>query len=366
MYNWFLNLSTRAKLTVTFGIGVLSLISVIVVSVLMMMSLRDEQLMLKDITISNVVDYKSLETNINSNRVALLRMMRTRDRGIQEALEREIKDVGAESDEIMKRLFARVERDPIPSEKLRELDKVRKEFNKIRDEVMIPEIRRGVTGDLEKAFELNSELYSKVKLLSSELSDIASKEAELAVRRTVKLVNKAIYILGIIGVSVFLISLFMIPFINSTIAGPLNQITQSASRIATGDLEVEMVQQLRHDEIGMLWQSFKDMSDSLKGMSRLAEQIADGDLTVTVNPRSKKDVLGYSFGLMAENMRGLVREIKEGVTELNESTIEIIAATKDVYTDVGETEASTNLQKATQRLEALGDRLNLVVSQIKT
>lgn len=266
----------------------------------------------------------------------------------------------------MKRLFARVERDPIPSEKLRDLDKARKEFNKIRDEVLIPKIRRGETLDLEKAFELNSELYSKVKLFSSELSDIATKEAESAVRRSVKQVSNAIYTLGGIGVSVFLISLFMIPFINSTITGPLNKLTLSAASIAIGDLEVEMGQQVRKDEIGMLWQSFKDMSDSLKDMSGIAEQIADGDLTVTVKPRSKKDVLGYSFGLLAENMRGLVREIKEGVTELNESTTEIIAATKDVYTDIGETEASTNLQKATQRLEALGDRLNLVVSQIKT
>lgn len=54
------------------------------------------------------------------------------------------------------------------------------------------------------------------------------------------------------------------------------------------------------------------------------ERIADGDLTVKVKPRSSVDALSISFGLMAENLQGLVREMKSGASSLEKLAGEVV------------------------------------------
>lgn len=363
--NWFLNLSTKAKLSIGFGLGLFSLLVVIITSVAMMKSLGASQQKIDEIYLNNVIDYLTLEKNLNSNRIALLRMMRTRDRSLHNALREEINKTAQENNVIMERLFLRVERDPIPPEKFKELDAARKEFNRVRDEIIIPMIYKGKEQDMERAFEVGSDLYQRVRALCSELSGMASANAHLAVQKSVSQVRNAIYVLTAIGVLVLALSIFMIAYLNNALAVPLGRMTQAASKIAEGDLEAQLFEEDRKDEVGTLSRAFNSMAESLTNLAKLSEQVADGDLTVSMKPRSKKDVLAYSFGIMAENLRGLVKEIKDGVSELEESTTEIITSTRNVYTDLGETEASRQLQVATQRIEELGKRLNMIVSQIK-
>jgi methyl-accepting chemotaxis protein len=194
---------------------------------------------------------------------------------------------------------------------------------------------------------------------------MASDKARDAVQKSITQVNKALYILAGIGVLVLVLSIFMIAYLNKTIAVPLRQITRAASKIAEGDIETELLPENRKDEVGMLCQSFNSMTASLRNLSKVSEQAAEGDLTVSIKPRSKRDVLAYSFGIMNENLRGLVKEIKDGVVGLDESTAGIIKAMRDVYTDMGESAASRQLQVAAEKLEELAKRLSMIVSQIK-
>lgn len=363
--NYFLNLSTRAKLSVGFGIGLISLLIVIITSIAIMKSLGASQQKIESIYLNNVIDYMTFEKNISANRIALLRMMRTRDRSIQNVLQTDMSKTAKENDEIMERLYVRVRLDPIPPEKLKELDTARKEFNKLRDEVIIPMIRKGNDRELEKAFEIGTDLSQKVKSLCAELSKLSSDYARDAVKNSITQVRNAVFVLIGIGVLVLVLSIIMIMYLDKTIAVPLRQITVVASKITEGDIETELLPENREDEVGMLCQSFNRMADSLRELSKVSEQIAEGDLTVSMKPRSKKDVLAYAVSVMAENIRGLVIEINQGIKDLEESTAESVSATLDVYKDMGETPASRKLQVATQRIEELGKRLRMIVSQIK-
>jgi hypothetical protein len=65
--NYFVNLSTRAKLSVGFGLGLISLLVVIVISIGLMKSLGASQEQIEKIYLNNVIDYLTLEKNINSS-----------------------------------------------------------------------------------------------------------------------------------------------------------------------------------------------------------------------------------------------------------------------------------------------------------
>ena len=52
------------------------------------------------------------------------------------------------------------------------------------------------------------------------------------------------------------------------------------------------------------------MTDWLQQMTDVAEQIAAGDVNVTVTPRSERDRLGHAFALMVHNLRAITSELR--------------------------------------------------------
>src|SRR5438874_1925004 len=62
------------------------------------------------------------------------------------------------------------------------------------------------------------------------------------------------------------------------------------------------------DEFGEMARDFESMIDYLRSTVGVAEAIADGDLAVEVEPRSKRDALGNSLAAMTASLRRLVSE----------------------------------------------------------
>lgn len=137
--------------------------------------------------------------------------------------------------------------------------------------------------------------------------------------------------------------------ITRNIAGPLKALSQAAQRIAIGDLPADLASTARRDEVGILSQTFSQMTQSLKQMSEVAKRIAKGDLTAEISPQSDKDILGNAFVAMVSNLRKAMSEIGEGIGVLGASTSEILATTKQVSTGAAET--ATSVTETTTTVE---------------
>jgi methyl-accepting chemotaxis protein len=170
-------------------------------------------------------------------------------------------------------------------------------------------------------------------------------------------------------------------FITGNIVRPLGEITRCASRIAEGELDNLIPAGNRKDEIGILAQTFTRMGNSLNVMAATAQQIAAGDLSVTVipqserdvmgtslagmvvslknsaeiarqiavgnlsitvQPRSGKDVMGNALADMVRNLKELTTEIIEGINVIAVSSSEIIASTTQVASGAAETSAAVS------------------------
>ena len=68
----------------------------------------------------------------------------------------------------------------------------------------------------------------------------------------------------------------------------MNDVTHVAEKIASGDLSVSV--ELRSSE-DRLMRSLKAMIGSMQEISKAAERVAEGDLTVVITPRSPEDRL---------------------------------------------------------------------------
>jgi methyl-accepting chemotaxis protein len=144
------------------------------------------------------------------------------------------------------------------------------------------------------------------------------------------------------------------------ITDPLRQAVTVAEQIAVGDLSVTVPLDDRRDEFGVLLQSFQRMVKSLQDVARAAERIAQGDLSVTVQPQSPKDTMGNVLAKLVQNMREITQQIQNGVSLLSSTTSEILAATAQVA--AGATQTASAVTETAATVEEV-KQTSLVASQ---
>ncbi len=84
---------------------------------------------------------------------------------------------------------------------------------------------------------------------------------------------------------------------------PFVQMSKIAEQVAGGDLSVEVPFASRRDEIGTFGQLLQRIIDAFKQQASTAEQLSQGNLTVDVKPESDHDVLGHALARIATTLR---------------------------------------------------------------
>ncbi|WP_368518606.1 MCP four helix bundle domain-containing protein, partial [Rhizobium sp.] len=87
----------------------------------------------------------------------------------------------------------------------------------------------------------------------------------------------------------------------------LKKIQAVAEGVAIGDLN-QNIEIKTNDEIKDLVNTINVMTGNLRNTATIADQIANGDLTVKPKPMSEKDTLGISLQSMVERLRGVVAD----------------------------------------------------------
>ena len=177
-----MSLSTRAKLLLSFGVFVAVLACVASIAVTSMREIQRAQKYLQQVSLTNALDLLRLEANLNENRVSLMLMVSVNEPAVLDSLQQDITTVSRRNDEIMRRLRERNAADPALSARLKELEQVRGDFNRIRDEQTIPMIR---AGEIEEArnfiASVQTDRYLRVREIVGALSNTAVEEAQIAV-----------------------------------------------------------------------------------------------------------------------------------------------------------------------------------------
>jgi methyl-accepting chemotaxis protein len=194
----------------------------------------------------------------------------------------------------------------------------------------------------------------KEKIVTDEIrkvvGEMQSEENELLKQRSAEENSRAhstelTIVLGTLFASVFVaLAGFLI---TRNISVPLKHLSGAAQNIAAGDLHVTVSSNGRRDEVGVLAETFGLMTKSLQELSRAAERIATGDLTVEIKPKSEKDVLGNAFATMRDKLRKVTAEIQKSVHVLSSSASEILATASQVASGASETATAVSETTAT-------------------
>src|SRR5438477_3648598 len=183
-------------------------------------------------------------------------------------------------------------------------------------------------------FYLQKDASSWVKN-STEFLDVADKENKKIVEdRRISDESAAAWTIAI-SIAGLILSLMFGSFIAyrtaASITDPLAKLMTVAHKIGnTGDLDhnIELDTQ-RQDEIGELARTFANMVTYLKEMATVSEAIANGDLMVEVDPRSKQDTLGHAFQQMVDSMRGLVPSVRDLASHAASASSQVAGASDE-------------------------------------
>ncbi len=107
--------------------------------------------------------------------------------------------------------------------------------------------------------------------------------------------------------------------IRVAIIRPLFSLKQTSEALATGDVDQEVVIGT-NDEVGDMAGAYAEAIRYMKEMAGITTRIADGDLTVPINPRSEKDILSHSFSRMVGRQRELIGGVKKAAGSVAEAS----------------------------------------------
>jgi|GEM_PF-5716611 len=167
------------------------------------------------------------------------------------------------------------------------------------------------TGGAPKASDI-SELTGKATSLSAQMSAYQDKAngvlKGLLEKRSSMLLVRRNSVLSILVVCLSVLSYLFIGFYRSTLGGMMG-VLKIARNIAEGDFDHPLAVATQ-DEVGQLSEDMlRQMADGFREVAATAERIANGDLTLDIQPRSDRDSLRITLKAMVGDLGTLIDSV---------------------------------------------------------
>jgi methyl-accepting chemotaxis protein len=198
---------------------------------------------------------------------------------------------------------------------------------------------------------------------SSAVLDQANMDISKALAESQKAADRAstisfvVIVLGTVFAIIF--GMFRAYTTSNSITQPLQHLITVAQEIGdSGDLE-QNIDIHRNDEIGALATTFNNMVAYLKEMAAVSIAVAEGDLTVEVSPRSKRDTLGNAFVRMSRGLQEIVRTTRDGASQVSAGSNQVAgAADESAKVSV---QASSAIEEVTSTMHEMSINVQNVV-----
>ncbi len=187
--------------------------------------------------------------------------------------------------------------------------------------------------------------------------EVASDEAEKRVEGQVEGLRTVV--LGICIFCLIISGLYSWGIIKSIVI-PVAKLSKASKKLAMGDVDVDCTK-LYDDDLGELMDDFANMAAAIKEQARIAEIISKGDLTVQVEPRCEKDVLGKALKKLVKDDNATLGNIKESTMQMTIGAEQVATASQALAQ--GSTEQASALEQVTASMDEIAERTKANASE---
>ncbi|MBR0987585.1 methyl-accepting chemotaxis protein [Bradyrhizobium liaoningense] len=143
-------------------------------------------------------------------------------------------------------------------------------------------------------------------------------------------------------------------WISLNISRSLAKAVGLADAVAIGDLS-HKIDTSSNDEIGDLVKSLNAMTANLNATAAVANEIAQGNLTIEAKPLSDKDTLGLALERMVEKLRQIVSEALTAAQNVSAGSQELSASAEQL--SQGATEQASSAEEASSSMEEMASNV---------
>ena len=148
--------------------------------------------------------------------------------------------------------------------------------------------------------------------------------------------------------------------VSRSIRIPLKEIVKAIKVIGEGGVEVELHKRA-DDEFGQIVDALLETVDNVKEDADIAYHIAEGDLSMDVQPRSNIDVLGKAFNKLIVDQNHILGNINEASMQVTTGSEQVASASQSLAQ--GSTEQASSLEEITATISNIADRTKANASQ---
>lgn len=134
----------------------------------------------------------------------------------------------------------------------------------------------------------------------------------------------------------------------------VKQLSDAAKLIALGQVTKVKMEKYANDEFGELVDEYAKVIDNIKYQASVAEEVSNGNLTITVKPSSSEDVLGNSLKKLVEDNFNALSNISEAGSQVTVSSSQVASASQALAQ--GSTEQASAIEEITASIDEIADK----------
>jgi methyl-accepting chemotaxis protein len=352
---WFTNLKIARKLTLSFGFLTAMMIGLGVFALVQAARIDTHMEDVARVALPSVRDLGMVRVGLNGMRRSELGQLlaeTSEERTAQAAL--------------FDKSFARVNDNMKDYDKLTNSPEERKLAETIKSDIAAYEAPRRKAVDLlakgdekgAKAVTLN-ESKTAVDQATKDLgidTDLNDKQSEESAKAGTDTYNSARFtMIGGLLIATC-IAIFLTIAISRMIATPLQMMQAAAAKLALGDMD-QKITFTSQDEVGSLAESFRQVVKYNQTCASACEALGRGDLTVSVEPKSDRD-------LLAKNFTHAVTSIRETIAQMAQSSSSLASASEELSATASQ--MSSNAEETAAQAGAVSTAAEQISSNVQT
>lgn len=130
--------------------------------------------------------------------------------------------------------------------------------------------------------------------------------------------------------------------------------------IARGNMDIE-IKKIYNDEFGEVIDEYVVMAANIRNQAMLAQEVANGDLTVDVEPASSVDTMGNSLKLLVERNAHAIGNVNDAAYQVMTSASQVASASEALAQ--GSTEQASAIEQITSSISEIAGKTRENASQ---
>ncbi len=183
--------------------------------------------------------------------------------------------------------------------------------------------------------------------------------AAIAMGGVVKAADPGAYVTQFRGFSIIMALLIIANQAYATVAHSreirlnLKNMSDACKKLAEGNTDIEL-QKVSENEFGTLIDELQMVIDHLKEQAAVADEVAAGDLTVKVAPKSEHDIMGNALKTLVESNYAALKDIDQGAYQVMTSSSQVASASESLAQ--GSTEQASAIEEVTASIAEVAEK----------